>query len=337
MGSGNWDTSIYKTSAASRKAAGVADFGHDDDVRAGRASGIHPDLDPKKVAGPTSPLAGKNVRESRDNADHPESLPIAAFFDVTGSMNTIPQVLQKKLAKLMDVIIDKAEIKDPQVLVGAIGDYHSDQYPLQVGQFESDNRFDEQLRSIVLEGRGGGQDMESYGLAYRFAAYHTATDSYEKRGKKGYLFTMGDEAFWPEITAREVSDVFGVEAKGDESVEELYRKASETWDIFHIFIVQGSYANDTEIPRRWKALLGERFVRLEDAELVCETIAGLVHMLESARDVDTVISDIGLKGAAGTAVKNALVPVRSGLVPSHVASGKLPTPKGKGSTGVTRI
>lgn len=335
MGGGKWDTSIYVSSASSRRASGIADFGHDADVRSGRASGIHASLDPKKVAGPTSPLAGQNVRESRDSTEHPESLPIMAFFDVTGSMGHIPQVLQKKLGKLMDVVIAKAGVKDPQVLVGAIGDYHSDDYPFQVGQFESDNRFDEQLRAIILEGKGGGQQMESYGLAYRFAAYHTAIDSYEKRGKKGYLFTMGDEAFWPEITAHEVKSIFGVEANGTESVAELYAKASEMWDIFHIFIVQGAYADNTEIPKRWKALLGERFVRLEDADLVCETIAGLVHMLESARDVDSVVDDIGLTGAAAVAVKNALVPVSS-RVSTHVGKGSLPA-RGKGARGVTRL
>ena len=93
----------------------------------------------------------------------------------------------------MDTTIEKACIKHPHILVGAIGDAHCDDYPFQVGQFESDNRFDEQLRSIILEGGGGGQLMESYGLAYRFAAYHTALDCYEKRGKEGYFFTTGDE------------------------------------------------------------------------------------------------------------------------------------------------
>lgn len=344
MGGGKWDTSVYTSSASSRRASGIADFGHDADVRAGRVSGIHASLDPKKVAGPTSPLAGQNVWESRDSTEHPESLPIMAFFDVTGSMGHIPQVLQKKLGKLMDVVIAKAGVKDPQVLVGAIGDSSprdwrsngmTDQYPFQVGQFESDNRFDEQLRAIILEGGGGGQNKESYGLAYRFAAHHTATDSYEKRGKKGYLFTMGDEAFWPEITAHEVKSIFGVEATGSESVAELYANASEMWEIFHIFIVQGSFGSDTEIPRQWKALLGERFVRLEDADLVCETIAGLVHMLESARDVDSVVDDIGLTGAAAVAVKNALVPVSS-RVPTHVGKGSLPA-RGKGARGVTRL
>lgn len=335
MGSGKWDTDVYVSSAASRRATGKADFGYDADVKTGKARGIHASVDPKAVAGPASPFAGKNIRESRDSADHPNSLPIMALFDVTGSMGQIPKVLQKKLGKLMDIVIEKAGVKDPQVLVGAIGDSTCDQFPFQAGQFESDNRFDEQLRSLILEGGGGGQYMESYGLAYRFAAHHTATDSFEKRGKKGYLFTMGDEAFWPTITKHELNSVFGVDAKADESVEELYARASEQWEIFHIFIEQGSYASNTEIPERWKALIGERFIRLADADLVCETIAGLVYMLESAKSVDTVVDDIGLKGSARTAVKNALVPVSS-RTPAHVGKGNLPA-RSSGARGVTRL
>lgn len=337
MGGGSWDSSAYSAAAARRAASGIDDFDYDRKVRSGRAKGIHSTLDPKTVAGPTSPLAGQAVRESRDGADHPESLPIAVFFDVTGSMGEIPQILQKKLAKLMDVVIEKAGIKDSQVLVGAIGDATCDRYPFQVGQFESDNRFDEALRSIILEGGGGGQVMESYGLAYRFAAYHTATDAWEKRGKKGYFFTMGDEMPWPKVSAQEAKTIFGVEAEADETVEELIAKASEKWEIFHLFSMDGSYPDRTDIHKRWRELLGERFVKVEDSSLVCEIIAGLVHMLETAHDVDSVVNDIGLTGAAGRAVKNALVPVAKSSAPARTAKGSIPPKHKKGGDTVTRI
>lgn len=337
MGSGAWDSGVYDRATRTRRATGTKDFDYDDKVKSGRASGIHPDLDPKKVAGPTSPLAGECVRESRDNDEHPESLPIAMFFDVTGSMGGIPRVLQKKLANLMDVVIAKAKIKDPQVLVGAIGDAYSDDYPLQVGQFESDNRFDEQLRNIILEGNGGGQVMESYALAYRFAAYHTATDAFEKRGKKGYFFTMGDEAPWPTVSTEEVERIFGVRAKRDESIEDLIAKARERWDIYHLFSMDGSYPDRTDIHNKWRELLGQYFVKVEDSSLVCEVIAGLIHMSETAYDIDRVIDDIGVKGAARTAVKNALVPVAKSNIPTHVATGGLPKSHGKGKGSMSRI
>jgi hypothetical protein len=252
-------------------------------------------------------------------------------------MGRIPEILQTKLTSLMDVIVAKAGIRDVQVLVGAIGDTHSDTYPFQVGQFESDNRFDEQLRNIILEGNGGGQQKESYALAYRFAAYHTATDAWEKRGKKGYLFSMGDEGPWPDVTAAEVERIFGIKADGDESIESLIARAQERWEVFHLFSADGSYPNDSRIIGRWRDLLGERFVRVEDSSLICEVIAGLIHMLESSFDADRVVSDMGLKGAAGAAVKNALVPVGNTRLPKTVAKGSLPTKRGPQSGGIVRI
>src|SRR3989344_5461805 len=182
MGGGTWDSGAYSSATSARRASGIDDFDYTNKVRSGTVSGIHSTLDPLGMK-------------------HPDSIPIAMILDVTGSMHSIPTVLQQKLSRLMDVGIDKAGIPDPQVLVGAVGDSVSDRFPIQVGQFESSNLFDEQLRNIILEGGGGGQSMESYALAYRFAADHTATDAFEKRGKKGYLFTMGDEKPWPTVTA----------------------------------------------------------------------------------------------------------------------------------------
>ena len=324
-----WSSDAYFASSASRKRAGISDFAYDDDVRSGRASDIHETLDPKKMR--------DGIRESRDSDENPESLPIAVLFDVTGSMGNIPVTFQGKLPNLMDVILAKAQIKYPHILVGAIGDATCDRFPFQVGQFESDNRFDEQLRNIILEGGGGGQDLESYGLAFRFAAYHTATDSFEKRGKKGYVFTIGDERPWPVVSAEEVRKVFGVQADADESVEDLIAKASEKWELFHIFPQNAQHGRSTSIQNRWRELLGERFVMLEDESLVCEVIAGFVYSLETAYGVDRVVDDLGLKGDARTMVTNALVPFVSNRLPGNVSIGSLPAAHRKSSGGVTRF
>lgn len=309
MGGGTWDSGAYASASAARSAAGIDNFAYTASVRSGKASGVHPSLYPKLMKNPDPGRYPFPLRESRDSDEHPNSVPVAIIFDVTGSMGYIPQTLQTKLPKLMDVIKDKAGLADPHVLVGAVGDSYSDSYPFQVGQFESDNRFDEQLRDIILEGGGGGQTKESYALAYRFAADHTALDSYEKRGKKGYFFTMGDEAPWPSVTRAELSSIFGVSGGEDESIESLIARATERWEVFHLFAEDGSYRNDTTIHERWRKLLGERMVSIEDSSLVCETIAGIIHGLENAYDADRVVSDLGLSGAAAVSVKNALVPV----------------------------
>lgn len=339
MGGGRWDSGTYASAASVRTAKGLADFGYDADVKAGRAVGIHDSLDPKKVAGPTSPLAGTNVRESRDiPGEHEESLPVMVFFDVTGSMGEIPMRLQKKLTGLMDTIIEKAGIVDSQILVGAIGDSTCDRYPFQVGQFESDNRFDEALRSIIVERGGGGQNMESYGLAWYFAAYHTATDAWEKRGKKGYCITIGDEKPWPTVPRDHAIRIFGDSAAGeiDEKVEDLLSKTLERFEVYHIIPMRGSAARDPDVQARWKQLLDERLVFIEDDTLICEVISGLIYGLETAKGLDTVVDDMGLTGASRDAVKNALVPIMENRVPSARGEGSLPD-VGSATDGVARI
>lgn len=338
MGGGSWDTSVYHSSTSARAAAGIGTFDYTQKVQSGQVSGVHPSLDPKLMKNPDPTRYPFPLRESRDSDEHPESIPIAMIFDVTGSMGRIPEVLQQKLPRLMDVVIDKAGLKDPQVLVGAIGDANTDQYPFQVGQFESSNAFDEHLRNIILEGGGGGQRKESYALAYRFAADHTATDAFERRGKKGYFFTMGDEAPWPTVSTFELATIFGINGGEDETIESLIARASERWEIFHLFAEDGNYRNDAAIHDRWRKLLGERLISVEDSSLVCEVIAGIVHMMENAYDADRVVADIGLSGAAARAVKNALVPVGgSSIVPKAGQSGGSLARRAGGAGGVSRV
>jgi len=305
MGGGSWDTGAYTSAKTKRQVSGQADFGYHEEVRRGRATGVHPTLDPRTII-----TSVTGVRESRDSVEHPNSVPIKIDFDVTGSMRRIPEVMQRKLPKLMDTILAKTSVADPQILMGAIGDYHSDRYPVQVGQFESDNRFDEQLRNIILEGGGGGQNMESYGHSFYQATHLIATDAFEKRGKKGYLFTIGDERFWPELTAKELNDVYGVGAESALQVSDLITQAKERWEIFHIVPTQTSYG--TSNVGFWREHLGERVIELDDMYLVCETIAGAIGMMESAGAADRSISDIGLTGDAGRSLAQAL----SGLVSS---------------------
>ena len=141
MGSSSWSDDFYADRAAAKKATGTPTFTHDADVRSGKAaSALHDKLNPKGV-----------TRESRDSAAHPESTAIAVFFDVTGSMGSVPRVLQEKLPQLMGLLCRKGYIKDPQILFGAFGDATCDRVALQVGQFESGVEMDEDITRIYLE------------------------------------------------------------------------------------------------------------------------------------------------------------------------------------------
>jgi hypothetical protein len=171
MGSGRWSTDVYDAAARMRKATGTSAFAYSDSG----ARKVHPALNP----------FGVGVRESRDSDEHPQSLAIAVLFDVTGSMQRVPRILQEKLPGLLGLILRKGYVRDPHILFGAIGDATCDRVPLQIGQFESDNRMDDDLGRMVLEGGGGGQMTESYELAMYFMARHTSIDCFDRRGRKG--------------------------------------------------------------------------------------------------------------------------------------------------------
>lgn len=219
---------------------------------------------------------GVKVRESRDSKEHPNSFPIIIALDVTGSMGSIPTYLIKNgFPNLMKGIIDSG-VADPQVLFLAIGDHECDQAPLQVGQFESsDELLDYWLEHVWLEGRGGGNDGESYHLAWYFAGYHTSTDSFEKRGKKGVLITVGDEKVLPNIGERDLRSIMGDGQYSSLSRFELLDKAKESWDCYHLHILEGN--GDRQSTRDdWKQVIGDHLVMVADKTTVDKVISDII-------------------------------------------------------------
>ncbi|MGW4249127.1 hypothetical protein [Nocardia sp. NPDC004722] len=303
MGYGSWDDRAYDAARTFRAAKGLDDFGYTADMRSVPWDKwkAHPTLDP----------LGVDVRESRDSADHGNSLPIAVLFDVTGSMGSVPRIMQEKLAKLHGLLQRKGYADDPQILFGAIGDADSDRVPLQVGQFESDNRMDEQLRLILLEGGGGGQKSESYELAAYFIARHTATDAWDKRGQKGYLFVVGDELNKKRLTATHIRTVIGDDVPSDIAVDSVYRELADRWHVHFILPNQSSYYQDPEIAEHWQGLLGERFLRLDDPAAVCELIALTIGIGEDRVDLGAGLADLRDIGSTSEAdaVGKALAPL----------------------------
>lgn len=293
MGYGNWDDTAYRAAKTFRASRGLDDFGYTAEMRSVPYADwqAHPTLDPLGVA----------ARECRDSADHGNSLPIAVLFDVTGSMGRVPRIMQRKLGKLHGLLRSKGYADDPQILFGAIGDADCDRVPLQVGQFESDNRMDEQLRAILLEGGGGGQKSESYELAGYFMATHLRTDAWEKRGKKGYLFLIGDELNKPKLASRHIRSVIGDSVRRDVSVESIYRELAERWHIYYILPNQSSYYDDPEIADHWRGLLGQGFLKLDDPAAVCELIALTIGLEEGRVDMDSGLADLRDVGSAAEA------------------------------------
>lgn len=297
MGSGRWHTDVYDAAARFRAATGASAFGYSD----GGATTVHPLLDPHGV-----------VRESRDSGEHPQPLAIAVLFDVTGSMRQVPRALQAKLPQLLGLLLRHGYAEHPQIMFGAIGDATCDRAPLQIGQFESDNRLDDDLGRILLEGGGGGQKRESYELALYFMARHTAIDSHEKRGKRGYLFIIGDEMAYPRVKRAEVRHLIGDGLQADIPLTEIVGEVQRKWDAYYILPEGASYAGDRQVLRFWRNLLGQNVIELADLDAVCETIALTIGLGEAAIDLDEGLADLRDVGSPASAtVSKALATIGS--------------------------
>lgn len=311
MGGGSWTADTHASRAKTKAATGVPDFAHTATTRASHVSmwAVHEDLDPKKVNTDASALhAGQNIRESLDSDEHPTSVAVAVLFDETGSMGTVPRELLGKLPELFSLLLRKGYLEHPQVLFGGIGDAFSDRVPLQVGQFESDNRCDEDLEKIFLEGNGGGGGHESYELALYFMANHTYLDCVEKRGHKGYLFIIGDEMPYDSVNAKQLKDIVGDTLGEPLAVEDVMRAAQEKYEVFLIRPDGGMYRpGTTEGERciaRWRSMLGERVIDLPDLDSVCETIGLMIGLTEGVLgDVDDGLSDLRELGVADETVR----------------------------------
>lgn len=240
---------------------------------------IHDKMDPKNII----------IREARDSEVHPASFPIILALDVTGSMKEIPRYF---LASLLPNIISKiiqSGCPDPALLIMAIGDSHYDNAPLQVAEFESgDEQLDMWLQRIWPEGGGGGNAGESYLLAWHFAATLTATDSFEKRNKKGILITIGDEPSLRNVSVNELKEIYGPNHQFSSlSDVELLKMASEKYEVFHLHMLQGS-AGERSLSY-WDKLLGQRCIPVSDFNSVDNIIADLV-IQEYKQPVEKLVS-----------------------------------------------
>jgi hypothetical protein len=297
---------MYKSRISSHAAAGSDIFTHSAAIRAGKtATKVHEKLDPS-----IKNKAGKLIRESFDSPAQPESVPVFVLFDVTGSMNTVPEKFIKKLGTLMNLLVKKGYLKNPHVLFGAIGDATCDEVPLQIGQFESGNEMDEVLSLIYPEGGGGGNVQESYELGMYYMARHTEIDSFKKRGKKGYAFLLGDEKPYPRVKKNEVKSVIGDTIQADIPTQDIIAELRERYEVFWIMPGGTSYFNNPAINDHLKKLFGQNFYKMEDPESICNLISTIIGICEGF-DVNEIETDLKDAGADAKDIKNTLAVVKT--------------------------
>lgn len=278
MGGGTFDAKSYRSFSNSTA--------HKTTEQIYTSRGMDPSLNP----------LGVKIRESRDSPDNPKSTPVIAAIDVTGSMGIIADVIARHgLGTLFQGILERKPISDPHLMFMAIGDANTDEAPLQVSQFEADNRIVDQLTKIYLEGNGGGNSFESYNLPWYFAAFHTEHDSFEKRGKRGYLFTIGDEEVPHPLTAEQIKRFIGDDIERPLSTVELLELAQRKYDVYHVVIEEGSHASRhrDRVLKGWRDLLGQKVIALKDHTKLAETIVSAIEVAEG-RDAHDSAKDWGM-------------------------------------------
>ena len=289
MGGGYYSPSLDRADTASRALTNRI-MTHAADVSSGRAEAkVHENLDPSRKN-----REGKIIRESFDSGDHPNSVPIAIFLDTTGSMSRIPSEIVLKLPDLMDLIITRKYLQDPQVLFGAVNDATTNCIAaLEAGQFESNQEMSKNLSNIlVTQGGGGGTSHESYEMAMYFMAYHTDLDCVKKRNRKGYFFIVGDEMPYDFVSKHEVKKYIGVDIQADIPLDQVLTALRAKFNVFWLFPAAGAaHSNDQVVIGRLKDLFGEGFVLLPDSSKICPAIAAIIGVGEG-RDPRTVAAEL---------------------------------------------
>ncbi len=259
------------------------------------------------------------IRESRDSPDNPASSPIIVGVDVTGSMGKLADtIVREGLGVLFTEILDRKPVTDPHVMFMAIGDAdcsghgRGDQAPLQVSQFEADNRIIEQLTDVWIEGGGGGNSCESYTLPWYFAATHTVHDSLLVRNKKGYLFTIGDEPINQVLSKEAIKRVVDDDVERDLHAEELLTMASRGYHVFHLLLVNDGHCGHSRGPttKAWKDVLGQHLIEVDDYTKISEVIVSTIQVIEGEDKAAVAASwkDPGTSLVVKNAIKNLAVP-----------------------------
>ncbi|MCC6624411.1 MAG: hypothetical protein IT385_24385 [Deltaproteobacteria bacterium] len=218
MGGGHYSLDIARSLRSSDREGGAFSYQAYTPGATSTPVGVHPLLNP----------FGK-VREVNNET------PIVVALDVTRSRGDDTKLIYDKLPELMGQIELHGYVQGAGISVCAVGDADADRAPLQVSQFEADNRIDQNLERIWIEEGGGGTGQESYELAAYFYARTNCVRLAKGTGKKGYFFFTGDEGFYPRLDKSHVRRIIGDDMQEDLPAVEIFRRLQEKFNTFLIY------------------------------------------------------------------------------------------------------
>lgn len=252
---------------------------------------VNEKLDPRNVKVGKGDRVGLQLRESIISDSNPNPTPIILGLDVTGSMGAVAEQIAKiELPKLMTSIHETGVVSDPHVMFMGIDDVFAQGHgALQVSYFEPDLKIVEQLRQMWLVGNGGGNGSESYDLPWYFAGKYTYLEGFEKQGRKGFLFTFGDEpAPFQPLSVRNLETIFGPGDYEKTTPEASLALAQTKFQVFHVVVERGP--GGRHVRQTWIDMLGPNAIFLQDTKYLTEVVIATMAIANGA-DPEVVIAE----------------------------------------------
>lgn len=224
-----------------------------------------------------NPRVAKNMmRECRDSAEHPNTVPIILALDVTGSMGQTAIEVSKELNTIVKGVAD--QIADAEFMIMGIGDILYDGSPIQYSQFESDIRIAQCLDSVYFEMGGGPNEYESYTAAWYVGLNRTDCDCW-KRGRKGLIITIGDEVINPVLHGPELMNALGDDCiQGDINTGALFKAVSAKYDVGHIVVEHraGRSAHYDKCARTFADTIGAQNVKITTPKGIAKVLVDFI-------------------------------------------------------------
>src|SRR5690606_28247735 len=140
---------------------------------------------------------------------------------------------------------------------------------------------------LWLENNGGGNDYESYSMPWYFLANHTALDCWEKRKKKAYAVSTGDEFPNASLPLDAMQELLGYRPQSKHKhyleTSDILADVRKRYNVFHVIAEEGNFArsNKSEVRERWVDLLGEEYVLpMADHTKLSEIVISAIEISE---------------------------------------------------------
>ena len=232
------------------------------------------------------------IRESRDADNDHSSTPLIIGFDVTGGNDFIAKALVTHIVNEL-IFLRSGCISGGcmHFMFAGIGDITNDMTPLQVTDFRSDIGLYDDLMRINLE-KGGSGDGVSYNLLWYYASRHIRSDHFEKRGRKGFLFTIGTNACRQGLSVVDIGRTCGDDISESLTNNDLFSMAEQQFNVFHIHLADGS-AKSKQVFNKWREEHPTHVteIKAEDIDLLPELIASIMTYVAGG-DVQSIMKSL---------------------------------------------